>query len=330
MRFFKRRAAEVQAAQAAQVPRPVVDPCLGDPAARALHGWLTQRNWPAARDFLQTVTDPDDRSFYLGVCAEVDGVQDWIEQWIAAEPYSTLPLLVRGAHGVYWAWEARGAARANQTSEEQFREFFRRLKMAENCLDAVIERDPTDATAWSFLVTSGMGRQLDRAEVERRFAGAVAQYPWQRRAHTAMLQYLCKKWYGSHEDMFAFARQAAAKSPAGSPLAALVADAHIEYWLDLPSGDDTKYMSQPEVVAELNAAADHSVRHPAFQRRPGWPGIHNTFAFAFVCAGDWRSAAQQFDMIGDLLTEWPWRYFRNDGVSAFLELRADAYRNSGR
>jgi hypothetical protein len=327
VRFFKRRAAEAQESQAA---RPVVDPCLGDPAARALQGWLTQRNWPAARDFLQTVTDPDDLSFYIGVCADVAGVQDWIEQWIAAEPQSTLPLLVRGAHGVHWAWEARGAARADQTSEEQFREFFRRLKMAENCLDAVIERDPSDATAWSFLVTSGMGRQLDRAEVERRFAGAVARHPWHLRAHNAMLQYLCEKWYGSHEDMFAFARQAAAKAPAGSPLAGLVADAHIEYWLDLPSGDDAKYMSQPEVIAELNAAADQSVRHPAFQRRPGWLRIHNTFAFAFVCAGDWRSAAQQFDIIGDMLTEWPWRYFRNDGVSAFLELRDDAYRNSGR
>lgn len=324
MRFFKRRAQEIQEAPA---PRPVVDPCLGDAAARALHGWLTQRNWPAARDFLQTVTDPDDRSFYMGVCAEVKGVQDWIEQWVAAEPYSTLPLLVRGAHGVYWAWEARGAARADQTSEEQFREFFRRLKMAENCLDAVIERDPADATAWSFLVTSAMGRQLDRDETGRRFAGAVAQHPWHRRAHTAMLQYLCQKWYGSHEEMFAFARQAAANAPAGSPLAALVADAHIEYWLDLPSGDDTKYMSQPEVVAELNAAADQSVRHPAFRRRPGWPAIHNTFAFAFTCATDYRSAVGQFEVIGDMLTEWPWRYYRDDGVTAFLQLRDLAYRN---
>lgn len=237
---------------------------------------------------------------------------------------------MRGAHGVYWAWEARGAALASQTSQEQFREFFRRLKMAENCLDEVVERDPTDATAWSFLVTSGMGRQVDRAEVERRFAGAIRQHPWHQRAHTAMLQYLCRKWYGSHEEMFAFARQAAARSPAGSPLAALVADAHIEYWLDLPSGDDAKYMSQPEVVAELNAAANHSVRHPAFQRRPGWPAVHNTFAFAFACAGAWREAAEQFDIIGDQLTEWPWRYFRNEGVAAFLELREDAYRNRSR
>jgi hypothetical protein len=319
--LFKRRAEE------AQESRPVIDRCLGDPAARALRGWLAQRDWPAARDFLQTLTDPDDRTFYLGVCAEVDGVQDWIEQWIAAEPHSTLPQLVRGTHGVYWAWEARGAARANRTSEAQFREFSRRLKMAENCLDEVIERDPAEATAWSFLVSSGMGRQLDRAEVERRFAGAVAQHPWHLRAHTAMLQYLCEKWYGSHADMFEFARRAAADSPPGSPLAGLVANAHIEYWLSLPAGKDAKYMSQPDVVAELNKAADHSVRHPSFQRRPGWPSIHNTFAFAFACAADYPSAAEQFDIIGDLLTEWPWEYYRNDAVAAFLRLRERAYRH---
>jgi len=35
----------------------------------------------------------------------------------------------------------------------------------------------------------------------------------------------------------------------------------------------------------------------------------------------------QFEVIGDLLTEWPWRYYRNDGVTAFLQLRDLAYRN---
>lgn len=307
----------------------MADPCQGDPAAQKLSESISHRDWRAARDFLTAVVDADDRAFYVDICANVNGVQDWIEQWIAAEPNSALPLLVRGAHGVRWAWKARGAPTAGYTSQEQLGEFFRRLKMAESCLEAAIERDPADSTAWSYLVAAGRGRQVERAEAERRFAGAVAKQPWHLAAHMSMLQYLSKKWCGGHDEMFAFAREAAANSPAGSPLGVLVAEAHIEYWLDISSGEDAKYMSRPEVVAELNAAAERSVRHPDYHRRPGWPAIHNTFAFAFVCAGDFRSAADQFDTIGDLVAEHPWRNFRNDGdgVAAYQDLRERAYRS---
>lgn len=49
------------------------------------------------------------------------------------------------------------------------------------------------------------------------------------------------------------------------------------------------------------------------------------FALAFVSAGEWAAAAEQFDTIGDRVTEWPWQYV--DAVSAFEEVRASAYRN---
>jgi hypothetical protein len=323
MGLFRRR----KDAPAPARPSLAIDPSIGDPAAAQLHAWLAQRNWPAARDFLASVTDPDDRAFYVSICTGVDGLQEWIGEWVAAERHSTLPLLVQGAHAVSWAWEARGGYTADLTSEAQFREFFKRLKFAENCLDEVTEREPDDTTAWAFLVRSARGRQVSRDEAQRRFDEAVRRHPHHVMAHGQMLQYLCRKWYGSHEEMFAFARTAAAKAPAGSHLPRLVADAHIEQWLDLPSGEDVTYMTQPEVRAELHAAADQSVRHPYFQRRPGWPATHNMFAFAFVCAGEWGAAAEQFDVIGDLVTEAPWQYFRADAGSAFLELREDAYRN---
>jgi hypothetical protein len=327
MPLFKRKQIAPAPAAAAAPPALAIDKSMGDPGAARLQVWLAQRSWRATRDFLTAVYDPDDRAFYVSACADVDGVQEWIDEWLAAEPHSTLPLLVRGAHAVNWAWHARGGKTADHTSQDQFREFFRRLRLAENCLDEVVERDPDDTTAWAFLIRSARGRQVDRAEAQRRFDAVVKRRPHHRMAHEQMLQYLCKKWFGSHEEMFDFARSAATKAPAGSPLGALVATAHIERWLDLPSGDDVAYMTQPEVIADLRAAADASVRHPYFRRRPGWPALHNTFAFAFACAGDWAFAAEQFDMIGDRVTEWPWQYFRADAASAFLELREDAYRN---
>ncbi|MEV4542921.1 DUF4034 domain-containing protein [Micromonospora echinaurantiaca] len=302
-----------------------VDPAKGDPLARTLREALQRRDWHTARDLLTPVSDPDDHAFYLSVAAGVPGVQDWIGEWIDAEPRCTLPVLVRGTHAVFWAWEARGGARASQTRQEQFQEFWRRLKLAENCLDEVAERDPDDTTARAFLVTSARGRQVDRDEAQRRFDEVVARHPWHRIAHEHMLQYRCEKWFGSHEEMFDFARAALAKAPAGSPLGQLVPTAHLEKWLDLPSGEDAAYLDDDAVRAELNAAADHSVRHPDYHARPGWPTVHNLFAMAFAMAGDLRSAAGQFEVIGDLVTEWPWQYLNGrDPAAPFLAWRRQA------
>jgi hypothetical protein len=287
---------------------PVIDKAKGDPGARQLRAALERRDWAVVRDFLNTVEHPDDRAFYLGICADVAGVQDWIEEWIAAERHSTLPLLVRGCHAVYWAWEARGGARAESTSERQFQGFFERLRLAENCLDEVVDRDPDDTTAWAFLVTAARGRQVGRDEAAQRFAQVVRRHPTHQTAHQQMLQFLCKKWFGSTEEMFDFARTAAAGAPAGSLLPELIAVAHIEHWLDLPSEEKDPYIMSAPVRAELRAAAERSIWHPDYRHRPGWPSPFNSFALAFSFAEDYPAAAAVFDAIGDNVTEWPWYY----------------------
>jgi hypothetical protein len=56
------------------------------------------------------------------------------------------------------------------------------------------------------------------------------------------------------------------------------------------------------------AAADRSIRHPA-QVPPARAAIvYNLFALAFAQVGDARSAAAQFELIGDCVTQRPWEY----------------------
>jgi len=64
----------------------VVDPTEGDPRARALHDALESRDWRTARDVLSEATDPDTRAYLMEVAWKVDGVQEWIQQWIDAVP----------------------------------------------------------------------------------------------------------------------------------------------------------------------------------------------------------------------------------------------------
>jgi hypothetical protein len=282
---------------------PVVDEAFGDIAARQLRLDMGRGNWEPARDFLTKVEDPDDLAFYVQAASYVEGVDDWIDDWIAAEPQASLPVLIRGAHAVHT----------------------QQLEFAESCLAEVTERDPDDPTPWMYLVLTGRARQVGIAETGRRFRQAIARHPWHRMAHEHMLLQLCPKWGGTFTEMHGFAAQALADMPAGNPLGALTAVAHLEHWLEIPDGRETAYIRKPDVVAELRAAADRSVWHPEYTLQPGWPTPHNLFAMAFWLAGDWQSAGQQFDIIGDLVTEWPWAYL-GDAGRRFAVARDESYR----
>ncbi len=292
--------------------RIVSDPFLGDATARRLREALTARNWGVARDILTAPMSNDDRAFYFEISAGTDGVQDWIEGPIRDEPHSTLPLLVRGTHAVFWAWDARGGGQADTVGEDQWKVWFRRLKLAEDCLDEVTERDPKCVEAWWFLTILSRARQLPKDELWRRFNRLLELDPYHHYGHDQMLQGLCKKWSGSHEEMFAFARSRAAAAP-GTALPALIATAHLEFRFD---NGGHEYMERPEVGDEIVAAAHQSIWHPSYRPTPASPHLWNRFALAFSLSDRFHEAERCFQLIGDNLhTDGTW------DLDYFLKLR---------
>jgi hypothetical protein len=326
MAWLRKRRATLARPSLAPKPLLPVDPAYGDPAAAALRAAMAAGDWPAVRDFLTKVADPDDHAFYLDVASRVAGAEAWLPRAVAAEADPTLALVLSGAQAVDWAWQARGAARAKYVGRDQFEVFFERLKYAEGQLFEALRHDPDSVSAWATLITVARGRQLGLEEAYRRFGEATVRHPQHLRAHVQLLQHLCPKWSrGSYEAMHDFARESMMKAPAGSRLGYLVAIGHLEHWLDLDDGAGAAYLTSSRVRAELHEAADRSVRHPTYQRRAGWPVVHNTFAMAFSLAGESRAAAEQFQVIGDLVTVTPWRYLNSANPGApFLARRAAA------
>lgn len=304
-------------------PQLPIDPYLGDPTARTLGEALTNRDWPTAREILVRAEHPDDRAFLLECGGKAPGVQDWIGPIAADDP---LAQLVRGVHGTAWAWEARGAYRAQYTQADQFRLFFERLRIAESCLQDAAARLPDDSAPWAFLVRTARGLQLPLEDGDFRFRQAVDRHPTHLYAHAQWMQTLCKKWSGSDEWMHQFARDAAARGSDGSMLHTLVVQAHLEVFLDLDVGADAAYMARPDVRADLRTAAGLSIWHPAAEFRPGWPLYFNTFAMAFSLSGDLPAAATVFEQLGDLVTDDPWGYL-GGGVEArsFVKARELAF-----
>lgn len=309
-----------------QADRPlVVDPCMGDATAVRLQEALRRRDWPATREILVAAEHPDERAFYLAVCGTVPGVDDWITEWVIAEPHSTLPQLVRGCYAVSWAWAARGQLDLDLTRDMQLEVFYERLRLAETCLGEVVGRDPDEVAAWAFLVRSARGLRMSIEDGRHRFEQAVRRHPTSLKAHYELMQTLCRKWFGSDEQMYEFARVTTAEAPAGSLLHYLTPLAHLEVMTELPAKAASEYMGRPAIRFELHAAAERSIWHPDVQFRPGWPEPVNAFALAFSAAGDYEGAARAFDQLDGIVTAQPWAYIGGDTSKAFAAYRQRAY-----
>ncbi|MFC1429209.1 hypothetical protein ACEZDB_00850 [Streptacidiphilus sp. N1-3] len=300
---------------AAGGPKPVpVDPTYGDPELAALRNAVANADWPATEAILRPCRERGDheRLTWLITCVDDLG-GDFLLTLPERQPGNALALTLSGARHVAWAWEARTGARASQVSQEKFRIFHERLQAAEAPLYAAVEADPESATPWCFLTTISRGLEHGHEVTRRRFEAGVRRDPHHVALHASMLQQICAKWSGSHEQMHGFARRSLEQAPPGSGIGVLTATAHLEHWLDLPKGEDAAYMRSGGVLVELKEAAAASVLHPAYAPTDSPHAALNAFAMAFWLAGDRATAHDLFRRIGDRPTRLPWGYAGNAG-----------------
>lgn len=285
-----------------------------DPELTALRTAVTRGDWEGVAAVLRPCREQDDHSrlTWLVNCVQ-DLPGDFLLQIGHSRSDDPLARTVSGARHVAWAWEARSGARASQVSRDQFALFHERLRAAEEHLYAAVERDPDSAAPWTFLTTASRGLEHGHDVTRRRFEAGARRAPTLVALHAAMLQQVCAKWGGSHEEMHGFARESLAKAPPGSGMGVLIADAHVEHWLHLPAADRTAYIRSPEVLEELRQAASASVLHPDYSPTESpYPAL-NAFALAFWLADDQVSARQLFERIGDHVTRFPWAYCGSPG-----------------
>lgn len=296
------------AASPAEPPPPPADYYVGDPLALRLRDALAVGAWQDAQDFLESVRTWRQRSHYVTVLANIKGRPDWIDQWVAARPDSSIPVLFSGVHRKNWAWEARGGGRASTVKEDSWPVFQTRLVQADRELARAAALDPGDPTPIASSLWVAMGLSLGQAEIRRRFAAADQREHVNNAACVAMIQATARKWGGSHDAMFEFARWAGRESPEGTPGHKLIALAHIERWLDAPTEERVKYFLEPRVQAEVRAAADRSVRSPLYPSDATAWQERNVFAFCFSLMHDYSAALGQMDLIGSRITPSPWQY----------------------
>lgn len=299
-----------------RVPSAVVDVTWGDPAARAIRTALETGDFASAERQLAKAADAQTLDHWIQACSEWDGRPDWLDAWVRQKPDSVFALLVRGAHGTRWAWQARSSRRADEVDDAAFAEFFRRLQLAEADLESAQRLDPDSALPAALSIPVLMGLQADDDHKRATFGRAITRAPTLLSAHRAMLNAHCAKWGGSDEAMFAFARRHAVASP---ELRVLLPLAHIEAFIGIDDLEQRRaYARQPQVRAEVEAAFTRFREGgDATALRNG----ANAFAFQFLLAKDLKRAEQAFELTAGFVAPTPWMYI-GEPLATYTRLRA--------
>lgn len=304
------QAADAPARPAGRRPKRGVHEVQGldDERVLALTAAAGAGDWAAVRQAAAPF-DLDRDHWVLSEIADTEGVEDWIgravEQSAEDAGERATALLVSGARYINWGWQARTTARASQVSQEQWRTFHERLTIAEEQLLQAAELRPDWVAPWRRLLTSGRGMSLGRAVGEARRDAALRRDPLDLETHVEWVSQLQTRWGGEPGEALAFARDAFARAPLGQRLGSVIAYAHIEDWFE---AEGTDRLDRPAVRDELREAAEHSILHPGYERRPGWQYEFNLFAMALSLAGEGATARRVFRELGGAYTRRPWNY----------------------
>lgn len=245
----------------------------------------------------------------------------WLDAWLAESPDDPDALLVVADFHLHQAWKVRTSARAKDVERDQFQAFFALLEDAVPVIGAAAELNPADPVPWRIALTHARGTQAPREVFDAYLAEAEARDPHHFGCHAQALQYLCAKWYGSHEEMFRYAERVAASAPPGSRLHALPLQAALEYRLseaDEPEGPDPY---GPKVDAALTRALSLSDTYDGAGDREA-AGFRNELALLLIMSDRPAEALDVFRSIGVHATEYPWNRL-GDPRAEFLEARSD-------
>ena len=245
----------------------------------------------------------------------------WLDSWPVDHATDPDALLVRAELAIDQAWEVRTAYYARHVSDERFRQFHQLLEEAGPVLEAAAHAAPDDPLPWAISLSHAMGLQLPREEFDHRLAEALRRDPHHHSSHNRALQFLCAKWRGSHEEMFAFAERAAEAAPPDSRLHALPLMALYEYDQadQREGGRNTGPISDARCRAALDRALALSARCPADDHR--LLGIRNHLADQLFIEERWEEALDMFRLIGVHARSFPWEGY-GEPRQEFLEFRS--------
>lgn len=298
------------------MPAPHTVNDYGDPLFAELLEAAGGRDWGEVRGLLakQDARSEDYTCLLWNLAKANTEPEGWLAKAVLPERDDPVAVAMLAAVKISRGWEVRTASRAQYVGREQFETFHSLLAEAQDLLFGAAELDRSSVAPWALLVDLSLGLNPGVDVALRRLEAVTMRCPGHLYAHRSILNILCRKWYGSHDQMHAFARDAL-HGPHSLRLGELTAIAHIERWLDLSGKEErAAYMHRPEVGAELLEAAELSILRPeySYPRNPYF--APNLFAMAFCLAGMWEPALAAFEATEGVVTG-RWQYINSKDPS---------------
>jgi hypothetical protein len=267
------------------------------------------------------------------VAGPVDVSAAWPDRWAVAEPDNPDAILVRARSLIMRGWEVRGSGWASTVGEEAMEEFRRLLHLALPLNEQAARLAPEDPTPWVQQLLAATALEADRAGFDGIWDQVTRRDRWNREAHSLRLMYLCRKWLGSHEQMFAFARETAAAAPDGSPLHVLPVQAAAEWalWQVRHAGGFRDVLAVVKAWrndVQINTDMDNALNkwlRAEPRKHAMWYHDLNYLAYGLARAKRYKDAGPVFSAIGPYMEDLPWAWMEpGDPREAFLRERRSA------
>jgi hypothetical protein len=267
--------------------------------------------------------DPDRREFYADVLGRA-GQQHlrMLETYADAAPGDASRWLLAGAALCFAAWSTRGSNRIKYTPDEQVHGMIHLCRQGRSRLRRAIELAPGDPVPWTILQSIVKAAPADHTEVvgvwDRLRGLAPDSYAGNYQRQTV----LCRKWYGSTDEMLRFTREQSGRQPDGHPLWSLVPKAWIEVYCDSwMFGNIVKRvyrivskstLKSKAARSEVDAASERILATDAYAGHPWFATAHQVFGAYYVNAGQPARARPHLERGGTRAAVWAWNIFADD------------------
>lgn len=241
-----------------------------------------------------------------------------LQSWYQACPHSFYATLIYAHYFIEYAWDARGSGLGSSVTEEMGMLFFQRLEEANALLEEAKHINPNHPEPYALSIVIEKARAFHGSRLIEDLNRTDKLHIVGQRA---IINGLSQRWGGAKGEGLAYAKSLSKGAPKGSLLHGLIADAHIEIWMDFMEDllGAKNYFTHKNVKHELLMAYEKAFPQKKFTKDIDTILVLNAFAFCFYLAKLEPQAREILTFLKGKSELYPWEY-ADSSVLAFLDV----------